>query len=185
MKKLILLISTITMSLAYGASPGSLYKQSGTTLAGKVKQFEEYRGKVLLVVNTASGCGYTGQLGELQKLQDKFKDTGFEVLGFPSNDFKQEKMDGEKLATFCKRNYGVKFTMFKKSSVNGPERNPIYSYLVNHSQNPQQDISWNFEKFLVARDGKVLGRYKSSVGPLSKQLVSDIQKASTKKSTSN
>jgi glutathione peroxidase len=137
----------------------------------------------MLVVNTASQCGHTDQLGGLQSLYEKYKDQGLVVLGFPSNDFRQENLEGEAIANFCKRNYGVSFPMFQKTSVNGPERHPLYVHLVTNSTTPSENIKWNFEKFLVNREGKVIGRYESKVKPDDKKLLSDIESAlGTKKS---
>ena len=114
------------------------------TLGGKVIPFKTYAGQVVLVVNTASKCGFTPQYGSLQKLYDTYKDRGLVVLGFPSDDFKQEDLDGQAIAKFCELNYGVKFPIFKKAHVNGASRHPVYEFLTSNAAKTG-DVQWNFE----------------------------------------
>ena len=145
------------------------------TIERKKIDFKDYKGKVVLVANIASKCGYTPQLKGLQKLHTKYKDASFEVIGFPSNDFNQEPLEGAKIGEFCARNYGVDFTIFKKTHVKGKSINPIYKYLVDHSPR-KSGVNWNFEKFLVDASGKVVGHYPSSTRPMDAKLLEEIDK---------
>ncbi|MEA3117613.1 MAG: glutathione peroxidase, partial [Paraburkholderia sp.] len=124
--------------------------------------------KVLLIVNTASECGFTPQYEGLQKLYERFSARGFEVLGFPCNQFgKQEPGDAAQIGSFCEKNYGVTFPLFDKIEVNGPNAHPLYRYLASEARGVlgTKSIKWNFTKFLVERDGKVAKRYAPSVKP--------------------
>jgi glutathione peroxidase len=130
---------------------------------------------VLLVVNTASYCGFTSQYEGLEKLQADLKGKGLVVLGFPSNDFgKQEPGDSKQIADFCTNTYGVKFPMFEKSVVSGSGANPLYRELAQATGKAPQ---WNFHKYLIGRDGKVLASYASMVTPQDKKLMADIDRA--------
>jgi glutathione peroxidase len=167
-----------TMSNAQGASAqpsGSLYDLQTTSLDGKLAPLAAYKGKVTLVVNTASQCGYTPQYAGLQKLHDEMKGKGFSVLGFPSNDFGgQEPGAAEDIATFCQRNYGVTFPMFSKLVTKaGPEQSPIYAYLGATGNLP----GWNFSKYLVGRDGRVKAFFPSKVTPEDPALRKAIDEA--------
>lgn len=177
MFKNILLISALILgTYSISAGQSDLYKIKTKTVKNKNFDFSKFKGKAFLVVNTASRCGYTPQFSGLQKVHDKYVAKGFEVIGFPTNDFKQEDMEGEKIAEFCSLNYGVKFTMLKKGHVNGPKRHALYKYLISQSSTPGEDVSWNFEKFLVDKNGKVVERFKSGVGPDSPKLIKSIEK---------
>lgn len=135
----------------------------------------QYAGKVLLVVNTASFCGFTPQYEGLEALHARYNAQGLVVLGFPSNDFgQQEPGDGKQIAEFCFNTYGVKFPMFGKSAVKGPERNAFYAEL---AQATGQAPAWNFHKYLVGRDGKVLASFGSRVTPDSAPLVAAVERA--------
>jgi glutathione peroxidase len=135
----------------------------------------QYAGKVVLVVNTASFCGYTSQYEGLEALYAKYSQQGLVVLGFPSNEFgKQEPGTGKEIADFCFNTYGVKFPMFAKSSVSGANPNPLYVSLIKATG---KTPSWNFHKYLIGRDGKVLEHYPSKVTPGDKKLVGQIEKA--------
>jgi glutathione peroxidase len=134
----------------------------------------QYSGKVTLVINTASYCGYTAQYEGLEKLYAKYKDKGFVVLGFPSNDFSQEPGNNKEIADFCYNTYGVKFPMFAKSSVKGKEMNPLFAAL---SKASGKSPGWNFHKYLLDKEGKLLANYGSSVSPDDKNLVATIEKA--------
>jgi glutathione peroxidase len=134
----------------------------------------QYSGKVTLVINTASYCGYTAQYEGLEKLYAKYKDKGFVVLGFPSNDFSQEPGNNKEIADFCYNTYGVKFPMFAKSSVKGKEMNPLFAAL---SKASGKSPGWNFHKYLLDKEGKLLANYGSSVSPDDKNLVAAIEKA--------
>ena len=137
----------------------------------------KYKGKVVLVVNVASRCGYTPQYTGLQKLYETYKDKGLVVLGFPANEFGgQEPGSDTDIATFCSSKYGVTFDMFSKVVVKGPNKSPLYKSLTE-SATPPGEVSWNFEKFLIGRDGAIVGRYKSAVAPEDAKLTGAIEAA--------
>ncbi|MCQ8894910.1 glutathione peroxidase [Limnobacter humi] len=132
-------------------------------------------GNVLLVVNTASYCGYTGQYEELEKLQQQYSAQGFSVVGFPSNDFGgQEPKSNKQIADFCANTFGVKFPMFAKSSVTGAQANPLYKQLTSLTG---QAPSWNFFKYLIDRNGQVIGVYRSGISPLSNEITTPLRRA--------
>jgi glutathione peroxidase len=134
----------------------------------------QYTGKVVLVVNTASFCGFTSQYKGLEALNTQYKDKGLVVLGFPSNDFAQEKGSNKDIAAFCESTFGVKFPMFTKTQVTGEGAAPLFKQLTAQTgQKPR----WNFHKYLIGRDGKVIDQYSSMTGPESKTLLSAIDKA--------
>ncbi|MGF6753950.1 glutathione peroxidase [Paraburkholderia sp. GAS334] len=156
----------------------SIYTFSARTLGGDTIGLDRYQGKVLLIVNTASECGFTPQYAGLQKLQDEYASRGLEVLGFPCNQFgKQEPGDAAQIGTFCEKNYGVSFQMFDKIDVNGADAHPLYKYLTGEAPGllGLEAIKWNFTKFLVGRDGTVLKRYAPLTKPES--ITDDIEKA--------
>lgn len=137
-----------------------------------------YKGKVLLIVNVASKCGYTRQYEGLEALYQKYKDRGLVVLGFPSNDFKEQEPGTEQeIVTFCKSRYGVTFPLFAKIRVKGEEKAPLYKYLTEGEHPGKSEVAWNFNKYLVARNGQVLGYYPSKVEPDAPELVSMIERA--------
>ncbi|WP_339318505.1 glutathione peroxidase [Paenibacillus sp. FSL R10-2734] len=146
----------------------SIYKFSGVTPSGKEVSFTEYEGKVLLIANTASKCGLTPQYGDLQKLYEQYGDQGLVVLGFPCNQFAgQEPGTSEEAEEFCQINYGVTFPVFAKVDVNGPNANPLFNYLKEQQPGTgdSSDISWNFTKFLIDRDGNVVARVEPKESP--------------------
>ena len=145
----------------------TIYDYKLESLDGQPVDMNKYKGHVLLIVNTASKCGYTPQYAGLQALSEKYKEQGLEVLGFPANNFGgQEPGDAQQIGEFCQKNYGVTFDLFAKSSVQGADKSPFFSYLTQVA-NPSKtgEIEWNFEKFLVARDGSLIDRFKSGVTP--------------------
>ena len=147
------------------------------SIAGKAIDLSKYQGRVVLMVNVASQCGFTPQYAGLEELHRKYAANGLSILGFPSNDFgAQEPGSDAEISQFCKQNYGVEFDMFSKIVVRGPSQAPLYKYLTTHPKVSGQ-VDWNFEKFLVARNGDVIGRFKSDVEPSSKQMVSAIENA--------
>ena len=150
-----------------------------TTIDGRDKPLADYEGKVLLIVNTASQCGFTDQYAGLQALHEQLAEHGLAVLGFPANNFNNQEpgTDGE-IATFCQARYGVSFDMFSKISVSGDDRHALYDLLTAADAPPvgARPVGWNFEKFLVARDGTVVGHYYSSVAPGDPVLVAAIQR---------
>lgn len=159
------------------------YDIEAQTIAGETLKLEAYKGKVLLIVNTASKCGFTGQYDGLQRLYETYENQGLVVLGFPSNDFmRQEPGSNEEIASFCKLNYGVTFPMFAKVSVKGSDQHPLYAYLTSRETNPEFEgkITWNFNKFLVSRDGRIINRFGSRTKPDDKKLISAIEGALSK-----
>lgn len=152
-----------------------IYKFKANALDGHEISFADYKGKVLLIVNTASHCGYTPQYAGLEALSKKYQAQGLAVLGFPCDQFgHQEPGDAAAISSFCTKNYGVDFQMFDKIEVNGKEANPLYTYL-KKSTKDHGDIRWNFTKFLVDKQGKVLKRYGSMASPES--IAADIEAA--------
>ncbi len=134
----------------------------------------EFKGKTILVVNTASKCGYTPQYKGLQTLHDKYASKGLVVLGFPSNDFgKQEPAPNAEIAQFCELNFGVSFPLFAKAPVSGPEIQPVFKWLTEEADSKK--IQWNFEKFLIGKEGNLLKRFDSEAEPTGKEIVSAIE----------
>ncbi|NQX49105.1 glutathione peroxidase [Paenibacillus tritici] len=155
----------------------SVYDYEANTLRGQEESLSKYKGKVLLVVNTASKCGLTPQYKGLQEVYDKFKDRGFEVLGFPSNQFAgQEPGESEDIAEFCEINYGVSFPMYEKINVNGADAHPLFKYLSKEAPGVlgSKSIKWNFTKFLVDQEGRVLKRFSPQTTP--DQIEDEIAK---------
>lgn len=152
--------------------PSTLQHTFGRLQDEKPQSLCQYAGKVLLVVNTASFCGFTGQYKGLEALYSRYKDKGLVVLGFPSNDFSQETGNNAQIAEFCENTFGVKFPMFVKSSVKGAEASAFYRQLAEAAGGPPR---WNFHKYLIGRDGKVVDSYTSLTAPDSKSLVKAIE----------
>lgn len=153
-----------------------LYSIEVTTNTGSVVPMADYQGQVLLIVNTASACGFTSQYQGLQELFERYKDRGFQVLAFPCNQFgNQEKGDDEAIRQFCDLNFNVSFTLFHKIDVNGPRAHPLYRFLSNEKRGVlgSKAIKWNFTKFLIDRQGQVFQRYAPTTKP--EQLVADIE----------
>jgi glutathione peroxidase len=144
------------------------------SIDGSPAPLSQYKGKVVMIVNVASKCGYTPQYAGLEKLYEKYKDQGFVILGFPANNFgQQEPGTNEEIKTFCSRTYNVSFPMYAKISVKGEDKHPLYQYLTQTGG----DIKWNFTKFLVGKDGKVIARFESAVTPESPEVAGAIEKA--------
>lgn len=145
------------------------------TINGKEQKLGDYQGNVLLIVNVASYCGYTPQYQGLEQLNKDYGDQGLKVLGFPCNDFgAQEPGSNEEIAQFCETSYGVSFDLFDKVHAKGADQHPLYQTLTN-SVEPQGDVAWNFEKFLIDKQGNVVARYKSGVAPTATELISAIE----------
>ncbi len=158
--------------------PTSLTALSLSRLDGTALPVEELSGKVVLFVNVASRCGLTPQYEDLAKLQERYRERGFLVVGAPCNQFLgQEPGTAEEIATFCATTYGVDFPLLAKQDVNGKERSPLYQWLVGSAAGGGTDISWNFEKFLVGRDGAVVKRFSPRVTPASAEVVQAIEAA--------
>ncbi|AVR01042.1 glutathione peroxidase [Oceanobacillus iheyensis] len=145
----------------------SVYEFKAETINGKEISLSEYEGKVLLIVNTASKCGFTSQLEGLQKLYDTYNQQGLEILGFPCNQFNsQDPGSNEEIAEFCQLNYGVTFPMFSKVDVKGKNAHPLFSYLTEEAKGLlTKQIKWNFTKFLVGKDGQVIDRFAPQTKP--------------------
>ncbi len=163
---------------AYGSAKGdtvmSFYDLSANSLDGAPKNLSDYKGKVLVVVNTASQCGYTPQYAGLEKLYEDYKDKGVVVLGFPSNDFGgQEPGTAAEIKTFCEKKYRVTFPMFAKVKTKGDGQSPVYAFLVAKDGAPK----WNFHKYVVGKDGQVTASFPSSVKPDSDELKKAIEAA--------
>ena len=158
----------------------TLYDIEVETMTGDTVRLDAYAGKVMLIVNTASKCGFTGQYEGLQALHDKFESQGLVVLGFPANDFLgQEPGTNEEIQSFCTLNYGVTFPVFAKISVKGKTQHPLYQYLTSKQINPEfgGKISWNFNKFIIDREGNTLGRFGSRVKPDNPALIAQLETA--------
>lgn len=153
----------------------SIYDITARTINGAVQSFAIYRGKVLLIVNVASHCALTPQYGDLESLYRRYHERGLVVLGFPSNDFDQEPDDEATIKAFCTRNYAVTFPLFAKINVNGPNTHPLFAYLKAQQPglSPDGEIKWNFTKFLVDRNGRVVRRFAptDTVGAIERELV--------------
>ena len=156
----------------------NIYEYQATRITGEVSPIADYKGQVLLIVNTASKCGFTPQFTGLEAIYEKYKDQGFAVLGFPCNQFLNQDPGSEaEISSFCSLNYGVSFPMFAKIDVNGPGAHPLFQHLAAEAPGllGSHKIKWNFTKFLVSRDGRVLDRYAPTTKP--EDLVKDIEKA--------
>jgi glutathione peroxidase len=158
----------------------TIYDYTAKDLAGRDVKLSDYKGKVLLIVNIASQCGFTPQLGGLEQIYEKYKDRGFEVLGFPSNQFGgQEPLEKEQISEFCQVNFGVSFKIMEKSNVRGSEKNDVFKFLTTKKLNGKVGTSplWNFFKYLVDRDGKVVDYYSSITAPTDDKLTKQIEAA--------
>jgi glutathione peroxidase len=165
------LISTIQEAVM----SDSIYNFQVKTIEGQEQKLEEYAGKVLLIVNVASYCGYTSQYRGLEQLNQKYRSQGLAILGFPCNDYgAQEPGTNTQIKTFCETRYGVTFPLFDKLHTTGSEKHPLYKYLTQQA-NPSGEVSWNFEKFLIDKQGKCIGRFRSSVTPDSSELIAAIE----------
>lgn len=157
--------------------PGSVYDFTLNRIDGTRESLATYRGRVLLLVNVASQCGNTPQYAGLESLYARYRARGFVVLGFPANDFgSQEPGSNAEIADYCRATWGVDFPMFEKISVRGEEKHPLYAYLTSQPEPVGGEIEWNFQKFLVGRDGRVSGRFSPSTQPLDADLVASIEK---------
>ena len=160
------------------SSQTSLYSITATSIRGQKVNLNEYKGKVALIVNTASKCGFTSQYEGLEKLYKKYKDKNFIILGFPSDDFgHQEPGNNQEIENFCKVNYGVSFPLFEKAAVKGELKQPAYKILTEQSAGSLRgDPGWNFVKFLVDKDGYPRARFSSMTSPDSSKIEEEIEK---------
>ncbi|MBN1326692.1 MAG: glutathione peroxidase [Candidatus Cloacimonetes bacterium] len=157
----------------------SIYDIKVTRITGEEIQLSEYKGKVLLIVNVASKCGFTPQYDGLQALYEKYRNQDFEILGFPANNFlHQEPGSNTEIQNFCRLNYGVTFPLFAKISVRGKQIHPLYEYLTKKKTDPEfaGGIKWNFTKFLVDRSGNIVGRFGSRIEPLSEDIQDALER---------
>jgi glutathione peroxidase len=167
---------SLVSSTAARVAMSTLYEISANRLDGSPASLADYKGKVLLIVNTASECGFTPQYAGLQTVYEKYKDQGLEVLGFPCNQFGgQEPGDADQIGAFCEKNFGVQFPMFEKIDVNGDSAHPLYQYLKKHAKGllGTEAIKWNFTKFLVDREGNVVDRFAPTTKP--EELTAKIE----------
>lgn len=177
MNKLILLFTGLLLMSLTTERNDTVHQYEENLINGEKVSLKSFEGEVLLIVNTASECGYTPQYEGLQNIYEEYSDRGFEVLGFPANNFAgQEPGSDEEIAQFCEMNYGVSFPMFTKVSVKGDDIHPLFDFLTT-ADNPdfKGEIGWNFEKFLVDGNGNVVRRFKSSVTPESSEMKSAIE----------
>ena len=165
-----------------GGNPGDKAKNNISKITvrdmdGKDVNLSAYKGKVLLIVNVASKCGFTPQYEGLEKIYKKYKAEGFEILAFPCNQFGgQEPGTNEEIQNFCSSKYDVTFKLFDKIDVNGDHRSPLYTALTTNTNTEQGDVKWNFEKFLISRNGEITERFRSKITPESDEITSAIEK---------
>lgn len=182
-KRLMLLVLCSAMA-AYAGTAKQVYNYPLKTIDGDPTSLAKYKGKVLLVVNVASACGYTPQYSALEALYEKYKDQGLVIVGVPANNFaNQESGTNEEIKTFCNRKYHVTFPMMSKVSVVGADQTPLYHYLTDKTKNPSigGEIKWNFTKFLIARDGTPAKRFEPATKPDSPEVVAAIESELKKK----
>src|SRR3954470_9296492 len=173
-----ILLGLAVSAMAFAAT--SIYDYSLKTIDGAPAPLSSYQGKVVLMVNVASQCGYTPQYAGLEKLYEKYQSKGFVIIGVPANNFgAQEPGSDAEIKTFCSRNYNVTFPMMSKVSVKGTDKTPLYQYLTDASANPKTagEIKWNITKFLVDKQGNVINRFESAVTPESADLVKAVEAA--------
>ena len=178
MKKLVLLALAMLTQIACAQPKPSLYEIPLKDINDRATSLKEYQGKVLLVVNVASQCGLTPQYKALEAVHRKYKDKGFTVLGFPCNDFgAQEPGSPDEIKAFCSKNYDVTFPLFAKLHVKGPEQHPLYATLSGKASPFPGEVKWNFGKFLIGKDGKILQRFEPQTKPDAPELIEAIEAA--------
>lgn len=175
----LIMISLFTIFTAHTAvvSEESVHEFTVASIQGEEVDLSTYKGKILLIVNTASKCGFTKQYSDLVNLQEKYADQGVVVLGFPANNFgNQEPGTDKQIMEFCSSTYGVDFPMFSKVSVKGDDQSPLFAYLTTaENEGFTGNIRWNFEKFLVGPDGKLVRRFRSAAKPTGKKITNAIE----------
>lgn len=180
MRKLTLMLMLCAATSLLAAPAKSIYDFTMNSIDGQPLSLGSYKGKVVLLVNVASKCGFTPQYAGLEKLYEKYKDRGFVIVGVPANNFaQQEPGTNEEIKTFCSRKYNVTFPMMSKVSVLGEDKTPLYVFLTDKSANPKigGDIKWNFTKFLFDREGRPVARFEPAVTPDSAEVTSAIESA--------
>jgi glutathione peroxidase len=183
MRKLSLLLIFCALSLGLGAQSTSIYNFTMDSIDGKPVALSTFSGKVVLVVNVASKCGFTPQYAALESLYEKYKDKGFVIVGVPANNFmSQEPGTNEEIKKFCSNKYNVTFPMMSKVSVKGDDKAPLYTFLTDKASDPQfgGDIKWNFTKFLFDRSGNIVARFEPATTPDSPQVIAAIEAALAK-----
>ncbi|MCB0334884.1 MAG: glutathione peroxidase [Bdellovibrionales bacterium] len=175
--RLLFILLLISMGSYEATAEKSLYDYSARCIDGHEIPFTRYKGKVVLIVNTAAHCGFTDQLTELQKLQDRYSDRGLIVLGFPSTDFSElEQESNPQLKKFCKKRYGVSFQLFSKGRVTGSDKLEVYKYLTEEApKDLRGEVTFTFEKFLIDRNGVLRGRFGSFTNPLSIRVTEMVE----------
>lgn len=172
----------ITLAILFAFHLGeaqSFYNLKAKTIDGNFLKFEDLKGKTVMIVNTASKCGYTHQYEDLQKLYKTYKDSNFVIIGFPANDFlKQEPGSDDEINMFCSLNYGVSFPMMSKITVKGKEMHPVYMWLTNKSLNKVSDsrIKWNFQKYIIDKEGNLVNYFSSGTKPFDEEIIKLIEK---------
>jgi glutathione peroxidase len=178
MKKNILIIGLLFLMMGTGIAQNSFYDFTVKDISGEDFPLSQLKGKKVLVVNTASECGFTPQYDGLQALYEKYGGDDFMIIGFPANNFgKQEPGSNEEIASFCRLNYGVTFPMMSKISVKGDDQHPLYTWLTSESENGVEDskVSWNFQKYMIDEEGLLVGHFAPTVKPGSKKLLKWIE----------
>lgn len=176
LKSVLIFLSLLIVSSSLFAAPKAVYDFTVKDIKGKDVTLSKYKGKTLLIVNVASKCGYTYQYENLEKVYKKYKEKGFEIVGFPANNFlSQEPGSDAEIEQFCRVKKGATFDMMSKISVKGEDQHPLYTYLTSSSPDPG-DVKWNFEKFLISPAGKIVARFRSGTEPDSKEVTDQIEK---------
>jgi glutathione peroxidase len=175
-----LLCCILLLGVSVMAADKNVYEFSLNSIDGQAAPLSAYKGKVVMLVNVASRCGFTPQYSALETVYEKYKDRGFVIVGIPANNFgAQEPGSNQEIKTFCTTKYHVTFPMMSKVSVKGDDKDPLYQFLTDKSANPQTsgDIKWNFTKFLIGPDGRVITRFEPDVTPDAPQVTAAIEKA--------
>jgi glutathione peroxidase len=175
-----LLVCLLLFAGVLMAAEKTIYDFTLNSIEGQPAPLAAYKGKVIMLVNVASRCGFTPQYTALESVYEKYKDRGFVIVGIPANNFgSQEPGTNQEIKTFCTTKYNVTFPMMSKVSVKGDDKTPLYQFLTDKAANPQTggEIQWNFTKFLIGRDGRVITRFESAVTPDSPEVVAAIEKA--------
>ena len=179
MKRSFLILALMCMTSLFAQNDKTIYQFKVEDINGETFDLSSLKGKKVMIVNTASKCGFTPQYAELQRIYEQYKHDDFVIIGFPSNDFgNQEPGSNEEISEFCQKNYGVDFPMMAKITVKGEEKHPLYHFLTEKSKNGFKDseVKWNFQKYLIDRDGKLVAVKDSNVVPGDNSILSWIQK---------
>ncbi|MBC7457665.1 MAG: glutathione peroxidase [Bdellovibrionaceae bacterium] len=173
----VLIILSLFSQFCLGADTKNFFDLDAISIDGKKINFSGYTGKVILIANTASGCGYTPQYKNLQAISSKYSSKGLAVLGFPSNDFAgQEPGTNKEIKKFCELNYKVDFQIFTKLPVSGSNIQPVFKWLIEKSpKDISGPVKWNFEKFLISKKGQLVKRYRSGISPESSEVISALE----------